>query len=208
MKPTAKTEYALRLARYQREWWKRKLNVQLPYRIQLRRLSPGFVLEVGCGIGRNLDHLSGNGVGVDHNQLAVDITKDRGFEAYLPDAFEHEYAAKQSTFDSLLLSHVAEHLPLDESIKLLKHYLKWVKPDGRVIIITPCLRGYHSDASHVTFLGTRELEYLYKNAGLMMSRCFCFPFPEWVGVLFKYNEYVSTGERRPLSDSFSPWAGK
>ena len=35
-------------------WWKQLLDVQRPYRANLRRLDMGFVLEVGCGIGRNL----------------------------------------------------------------------------------------------------------------------------------------------------------
>ena len=40
-------------------WWKRLLDVQRPYRWHVRRLRLGFVLDVGCGLGRNLIHLEG-----------------------------------------------------------------------------------------------------------------------------------------------------
>mgnify|MGYP001981888391 CR=1 FL=1 len=57
-------------------WWKQLLDVQRPYRANLRRLDMGFVLEVGCGIGRNLLSLRKIGIeaiGVDHNAHSVDF---------------------------------------------------------------------------------------------------------------------------------------
>jgi len=42
--------------------------VQAPYRRNLRRLvGDRAVLDVGCGIGRNLANLGPGSVGVDHN---------------------------------------------------------------------------------------------------------------------------------------------
>ena len=46
-------------------WWKRALDVQAPYRWNLRRLKPGFMLDVGCGLGRNLELVLGVCVVVD-----------------------------------------------------------------------------------------------------------------------------------------------
>ena len=48
------------------------------YRWNLRRLDLGFTLEIGCGIGRNLEHLDGNGIGIDHNEEAVRIAHTGG----------------------------------------------------------------------------------------------------------------------------------
>ena len=70
--------YADRLERLETVWWKRALDVQRPYRWNLRRLDPGFTLDIGCGLGRNLSHLDGNGVGVDHNPDSVAIARSRG----------------------------------------------------------------------------------------------------------------------------------
>ena len=60
-----------------------------PYRWNLRRLRLGRVLDVGCGIGRNLQHLDADAVGVDHNQDSVTIARQRGLTAYVPEAFFH-----------------------------------------------------------------------------------------------------------------------
>src|SRR3989337_1898945 len=79
---TSSDEYAERLVERQRVWWKRALNVQAPYRWNLRRLGLGRVLDVGCGIGRNLAALDGNGVGVDHNKSCVPVVRSLGLVAY------------------------------------------------------------------------------------------------------------------------------
>ena len=75
---TRDREYTERLIRLQRAPWKRWLDVQAPYRWNLRRLAPGFTLEVGCGIGRNLEHLRGEGVGLDHNPYSVAAARQAG----------------------------------------------------------------------------------------------------------------------------------
>ena len=65
-------EYTDRLKRVQQPAWKRALDVQRPYRWNVRRLfQDREVLDIGCGIGRNLGHLAPRGVGVDHNEHSV-----------------------------------------------------------------------------------------------------------------------------------------
>src|SRR4051794_23992292 len=89
--PTAGTHsdaYAERLTRLGGKRWKRLLDVQAPYRWNLRRLDLGFTLDVGCGLGRNLEHLGGNGVGIDHNDACVAACRARGLTAYGPAEFE------------------------------------------------------------------------------------------------------------------------
>ena len=79
---TAEKAYTDRLLRIETVWWRRVLDPQIPYRWNLRRLNPGFVLDIGCGLGRNLNSLSGAGVGVDHNKNSVDVCRSRGFLAF------------------------------------------------------------------------------------------------------------------------------
>jgi len=54
---TADGRYTDYLVGMQARCWKRLLRVQLPYRWHLRTLRLGKVLDLGCGIGRNLLHL-------------------------------------------------------------------------------------------------------------------------------------------------------
>jgi SAM-dependent methyltransferase len=184
--------YAERLLRLQCSWWKGLLDVQRPYRWNLRRLKLGFVLDVGCGIGRNLANLGGTGaaVGVDHNPDAVRIANQRGFEAYLPDSFRTSPYAVQNRFDSLLVSHVAEHLPFQETVELLLEYLPYIRSGGRVVIETPQEFGFRSDPTHVHFVDFHELTRLSQAAGLKPLTVYSFPFPRFVGRIFKYNEFV------------------
>lgn len=98
--------YTARLRRLEGAGWRRLLPLQAPYRWNLRRLDPGFVLDVGCGLGRNLAHVDGHGVGVDHNPHSVAEAKRRGFVALTPDGFADSEYARTGRFDSLLLCHV------------------------------------------------------------------------------------------------------
>lgn len=190
---TISPEYAERLVRLQTAWWKRVLPVQAPYRWNLRRLEPGFTLDLGCGIGRNLAHLGGAGVGIDHNPRSVAIARARGFRAYTPEDFAACEFAAPGTFDSLLLAHVAEHMNRDTFAGLVREHLAWVKPGGKLIVITPQEVGFASDASHVEFVDFESIERAARAAGVTREKAYSFPFPRPVGRLFIYNEFVWVG---------------
>ena len=111
----------------------------------LSRHDLGRTLDVGCGIGRCLAHLDGRGVGVDHNAEAVRVARSRGLEAVLPGELDEP----PGSFDTMLVAHVLEHLDADEGTALLRSHLGWVRPGGRVVLITPQERGQASDPTHV-----------------------------------------------------------
>ena len=142
--------YAERLRTREAVWWKRMLDVQRPYRAHLRRLKLGRVLDVGCGIGRNLGHLDGQGVGVDPNVDAVATCKARGLTAFTPAELEASEHARPGAFDALLISHVLEHLSEDAALALITTYLPYVRSGGRAVFITPQEAGYRSDPTHVS----------------------------------------------------------
>ena len=152
----------------------------------------GFTLDVGCGIGRNLGHLDGNGVGVDHNPDCVSTCRHNGLVAYSPDAFNSSGFAVDDRFDSLLMSHVIEHMTTEEAAALVAKYLRFVKPSGRVILITPQERGQKSDASHVTFVDEALVLEIAAHTGLRLASVRSFPFPRAAGRIFTYNETVCT----------------
>jgi SAM-dependent methyltransferase len=171
---------------------RRLLPTQAPYRWNLRRLRLGRVLDVGCGVGRNLQHCEPGSVGVDHNPHSVAAAGERGLTAYTPDGFVAAGFAP-GAFDSLLCAHVLEHLDAATAAELLAAYLPYVRPGGRAVLITPQEAGFASDATHVRFVGFEELAKEAATAGLDVRRTYSFPLPRPVGRVFKYNEFVLVG---------------
>ena len=166
---------------------------QLPYRHNIRRMQPGRVLDIGCGVGRNLVFLDGNGVGVDHNPTSVAVARGRGLTAYTPEEFAESSDAVDGAFDSLLIAHVLEHLAHADASALVGDHLRYVRPGGSVIAICPQQRGQASDPTHVTAFPGAELEALLETCGLRAVSITSFPFPAWAGRLFTYNETVARG---------------
>lgn len=181
-------DYTSRLERRSDVWWKRILNVQAPYRWNIRRLVNGTVLDVGCGVGRNLAHLDGNGVGVDTNPHSVEVAKGRGLVAYTVDEFE--VSSHREGFDNLLFAHVLEHMTKDEATGLVGHYLGCLRTGGKLVVIVPQAAGFASDATHVAFVGRPEMDQIVAANGLVLFRHYSFPFPSFVGRVFKYNETI------------------
>ncbi len=187
---TSDPAYAERLLRLGNVWWKRLLDVQRPYRWHLQRLDLGFVLDLGCGIGRNLRHLKGNGVGIDHSIDAIALCKERGLNAFTPEDFKQSEFASPGRFDSLLVAHVIEHMTGKKARELLREYLPYVRQNGRVVLIVPQEQGQQSDPTHREFVSLAGLHLLARNLGLVPEKAYSFPFPRPAGHLFAHNESV------------------
>ena len=186
---TRKEDYAQRLIGLQHVKWKRVLHVQAPYRRNLMRLRPGLTLDIGCGVGRTLEWFP-DGVGIDHNEVAVKSCQEHGMIAYTPPEFWNSPYAKDAFFDSLLLAHVVEHMSRDAAVGLLAKYLQVLKPTGQIIVITPQEAGFKSDASHVNFADFDEVTRILEGVSFQPLSRQSFPFPRPVGRLFRYNEFV------------------
>ncbi len=154
-------------------------------------MQPGFVLDIGCGIGRNLAHLNGHGVGVDHNPTSVAACVSGGLTAFSPEDFEQSRYAESNTFDSVLLAHVVEHMTEVEACDLITAYLAYLRPGGRVILITPQERGQASDHTHVRFVDYAAVHGLARQVGLGVVALRSFPLPRVAGRVFTYNETVA-----------------
>jgi SAM-dependent methyltransferase len=196
-KSTADPGYAARLDGLEQRRIARWFDVQAPYRRNIRRLEPGFVLDVGCGLGRNLRHLDGHGVGVDHNADAVEACRARGLAVFTPDEFRASEHARPEQFDSLLLAHVVEHLTEEDGHALVAEYLPYVQRTGRVILICPQRAGFRSDDTHVTYYDRAGLVRFAEESGLEPEAPRSFPFPTVAGLVFPYNETVVVARRPP-----------
>ncbi|MFG2878361.1 class I SAM-dependent methyltransferase [Streptomyces sp. NPDC048337] len=190
---TATSDYTKRLARLEQNGIKRLLPTQAPYRWNLQRLKLGRVLDIGCGLGRNLLNCGPNSVGVDHNPHSVQTCRERGLTAYTPDELAAAPDCGPGSFDSLLAAHLLEHVDEDTAASILEQYLPLVKPGGSVVFITPQEVGFRSDATHIRWVGFEELLRHASRAGIAVKRTYSFPFPRPMGKVFPYNEFVLVG---------------
>jgi 2-polyprenyl-3-methyl-5-hydroxy-6-metoxy-1,4-benzoquinol methylase len=163
--------------------------VQAPYRFNMRRLPLGRVLDIGCGLGRVLQHLDGNGVGVDHNPDFVRYCRSAGLTAYTTEDFPSSPDAVPASFDSIVLAHVIEHIEPEVADEILTTYLPYVRPGGYVHFITPQERGFKSDSTHIHFTDFEDLAGLAERNGLTVVQKYSFPFPRSAGRAFVYNEF-------------------
>lgn len=194
MKSTQDIQYAQRLTGKD-VWWKRLLDVQRPYRKNLQSLGVRNVLEVGCGIGRNLKNLAQldiDAVGVDHNEHSVAEAKARGFTACTQAEFLREPAFFQKGYDTLLLAHVLEHMTVQESIELIGEYKPYLNNNALIVVITPQESGFASDYTHVEFMDFERVASIISASDLKLENQYSFPFPRQLGKVFKYNEFITT----------------
>ncbi|HOW58392.1 MAG TPA: class I SAM-dependent methyltransferase [Candidatus Omnitrophota bacterium] len=193
---TRSQDYTDYLAKDSQIWWKRLFHVQAPYAWNLRRLKPGFTLEIGCGIGRQLLYLYGNGVGIDHNAASVQGARKQGLQAFTPEQFQASSFNKPCSFDSLLLAHVAEHMTKGQVIDLLSRYVGLLRSHGKLILITPQELGFQKDPSHVEFMDLLKMREIAETLGFQIVKQYSFPFPRVCGKFFRHNEFVSVGIKK------------
>lgn len=193
---TEDAAYAERLLAKQNMRWKKLLRVQAPYQWNLRRQALGRTLDVGCGIGRNLMTLAPGSVGVDHNPDSVAAARASGADAMTPAELATSDVAGPGSFDGMLLAHVIEHMELDEARDLLRAYLRYLRPGGKVFMLCPQERGFASDPTHVRFATAEDLVALARSVDLIPGEPYSFPFPRWAGRAFVYNE-ICLLSRRP-----------
>ena len=187
---TNELEYTTRLEELSGVRWKKLIGAQAPYRWHIRRVVQGLVLDVGCGIGRNLAHLDGKGVGVEPNSHSVEVARERGLTVYTVEDFRSSQDALPGRYGTILFAHVLEHMEFDEAADLVASYLPYLIPRGRVVVIVPQEAGFHSDRTHVAFVGVDEVARIASSNGLVVENYYSFPFPRFTGRFFRHNETV------------------
>lgn len=193
---TASAAYTERLTRRSGARWKQVLDVQAPYRWNLRRiLGERRTLDVGCGIGRNLHHLPDGSLGVDHNATSVQLCRDAGLSAVTTEDFLAQDPSGHGGFGAMLAAHLIEHLPADGAMDVLAPYLPYLAADAKIVLICPQERGFASDPTHTVFTDQDRLGALARQLGLRVERQYSFPLPRFTGRVFTYNEFVTVATR-------------
>ncbi|MDD5391091.1 MAG: methyltransferase domain-containing protein [Gallionellaceae bacterium] len=139
--------------------------VLIPWIVKRCGLTPGRVVDAGCGRGDCIGPFVGEGFDVTALDLEppgqyADVTKRVPF----PDGY----------FDVLFSKSVAEHLREPE--RMLAEAFRVLKPGGKVVTMVPdwryCQRGFYDDCTHIRPLSLPSLEEMTKLAGFISVDAF------------------------------------
>ncbi len=124
------------------------LNEHLHRRPALTGTAGLALLDVGCGTGAMLSMLRefGTVTGVDASPRAVALCRQHGRNGVFLDS---DPAWQDTRYDVLTFFDVIEHV--DDDAALLTHYLRWLKPNGLVVITVPAfmwLWSEHDEINH------------------------------------------------------------
>src|SRR5690242_18900274 len=103
---------------------------------EVEPLSPGRVLDLGCGQGRHGAWLARRGwtvTGVDFSDVALDAAHDAAPEAEWIQADLREYQPEPGAYDLVLYGFV--QLPADERRPVLERAAGAVRPGGTLLVV-------------------------------------------------------------------------
>ena len=148
----------------------------------LEHVTPGLVLDVGCGNGDRLARLRRLGwevVGQDVDARAVEVAQQvHGLTVRVGPLESLAFAP--DSFDAVTMNHVIEHVR--RPVELLAEAWRLLRPGGRLVCVTPNIVGlgarvfgrhwYGLDPPrHLHLFSCRTLEALARGAGIPSARC-------------------------------------
>ena len=154
----------------------------------------GPTLDFGCGVGELLARLPEGSKGLEYNHVSVDFCRQKGLDVEWYDGYADDWRLsvlpEGSCFQSMVISHVLEHL--EEPMSVLRALLQWAESASvrRVLIIVPGRVGYDSDATHRTYIDWSMLRnFLATERRWTVAQRGYFPINmERMGDLFRYSE--------------------
>ena len=87
------------------------------------------------------------------------------------------------------MAHFLEHMTEDERNTIMKEFRKYLKPEGRLVIICPQEAGFRSDSTHIEYLDFNAIKEYGLRHNFVVELAKSNPFPRFFGKLFKYNEF-------------------
>lgn len=169
--PAGPMEYAAFEDRYRPE-----AQVRERQQIYLEALkSRRRVVDLGCGRGELLELLREAGVecyGVEVDARFVAQARAKGLEIVQQEAVEHLESIERGDVDTIVSSHVIEHLPPTSFFRLIELGAEKLPDDGLMVFETPnptsVLAGsvnFHRDPTHVHPIHPDTLAFLCRQAG-------------------------------------------
>lgn len=108
------------------------------FHVAKQMVKPGdSVLEVGCATGNFRQHLpnSISYVGLEFNQMAIDMARSRGLDVRAV-PLEEIAASRPAGFDAVFAFQVLEHVPQPRAFLL--DMVRAAKPGGLIVFSVPC----------------------------------------------------------------------
>ena len=132
-------------------WFNGRKNIISHVLSTLNLPTNGLILDAGCGTGGNLELLSrfGHVKGVEFDDEAISMAKNRQVGEISKGRFPDEIPFPPETFDLVVLLDVLEHI--DDDLNSLLTLSGLMKQSGRLVITVPAfpfLWGQHDEQHH------------------------------------------------------------
>ena len=190
-------------------------NQGFPELIALIGSQPSVVLDIGCGAGANLRLLKAQGhtaIGLTLSEAEAGIVQKQGLACRVWDITSEALPFPHESFDTLIFSHVLEHVSWPEVV--LRRYCQLLKTTGKVYVALPNAMQFAQrwqfllgrfrytetgimDRTHMCFFDFFTARQLLETAGLQVERHFGLgqfpmgPFREWLpGISSKVDRWA------------------
>ena len=162
----------------EKHWWfvARRDIIESFIELEMPHSSADKTLEIGCGVGGNVELLgkSGNYLGMDMHLPAIEYcsAKFPQFEFKCSRIEEIPKDAYSHNFDSIYILDVLEHI--DNEVEILKEARNYLTDSGKILVTVPAyqfLWSPHDDfVHHVRRYTKKSLRAVLEEAGYKVER--------------------------------------
>ena len=183
------------------------------------------ILDIGCGDGKFLFFLQQQGYrnveGLElSSRQAEEARKHIRFPVHVVDDTSAFLKKHPSTFQTITMNDVLEHVPREETVNFLRAVLEALRPGGNAVINVPQVSGFtslfcrYNDFSHQTLFTEMSLKQVTALAGFSSIRFIRQQWPLkwtprhllyrfvrllWYSILKMIYTIESPGEKHPVS---------
>jgi 2-polyprenyl-3-methyl-5-hydroxy-6-metoxy-1,4-benzoquinol methylase len=133
------------------------------------------ILDIGCGFGQMLLRIREKGFtnlkGIDIGDESVGFCKKQGLDVEQIESIEAYSKNHPGTYRLILMSHVLEHIPKEQTIDTLKAIRSMLAPGGAFIVMVPNAQSHtgvywmYEDFTHHLLFTAGSLKYVLMSAG-------------------------------------------
>lgn len=161
----------------------------------------GATIDFGCGVGDILRFLPVNSIGLEINDVVIDICKKNGLNVTKYDAIADNFnftGIEIGKYKTFLASHVFEHF--SNSHELFKGLFVGCKKIGieNIVIVVPGHKGYIEDETHLTFITKDYIkQYLGNDKDYELIHMYYYPLNSYIfSKLVRHNELTVVFQKR------------